>query len=204
MTQISEIVFMVYHKGVSQETFMSCPMHTHTAQPRKIMREGKLQFVSVRAPVSFMTFIPMKTFSLCISMCMAILSPLGDTVSAWNPELEWQEPFSTGKVMWKKIAPAPAYTILVSSDFCTIQSCLLKDSNPPNLNTSAVAGITHAIRGVSKAAGMVCVCICLYIHSYLLVCLALFTNITRPKTAKQFAALGKSVLQWIKFSAGVG
>lgn len=176
MTQISEIVFMVYHKGVSQETFMSCPMHTHTAQPRKIMREGKLQFVSVWAPVSFMTFIPTKIFSLCISMCMAILSPLGDTVSAWNPELEWQEPFSTGKVMWKKIAPAPAYTILVSSDFCTIQSCLLKDSNPPNLNTSAVAGITHAICGVSKAAGMVCVCMSIYIATSWFVWLCLQTS----------------------------
>lgn len=76
-------------------------------------------------------------------MCMAVLSPLDDSVSAWNPELEYQEPFSTGKVMWKKIAPAPAHTILVSSDFCAIQSCLLKDSKPLNLNISAAANIIY-------------------------------------------------------------
>lgn len=146
MTQISEIFFMVYHKGVSQETFMSCPMHTCThahAQPRKIMREGKLQFASVGTLVSFRTFILIKIYSLYISMCMAVLSPLDDSVSAWNLQLEYQEPFSTGKVMWKKIAPAPAHTILVSSDFCTIQSCLLKDSKPLNLNISAAANIIY-------------------------------------------------------------
>ena len=58
-------------------------------------------------------------------MCMGALSPLDDTVSAQNPELEYQEPFCTGKVMWKKIAPAPAQTIPVSCDFYTIQSGLL-------------------------------------------------------------------------------
>jgi len=87
-----------------------------------------------------MTFIPIKIFSLYISMCMAALSPLDDTVSAQNPELEYQEPFCTGKVMWKKIAPAPAQTIPVSCDFYTIQSGLLK---PLNLNISAIAWVTH-------------------------------------------------------------
>jgi len=133
MTQISEIFFMVYHKVFSQETFMSFLMHTH-AQPRKVTREGKPQFASVRTLVSFRTFIPIKIHSLSTSVCMATLSPLDDTVSAWNPELEYQKAFSTGKVMWKKIAPAPVHTILVSNDFCTVQSCLLKDSEPLNLN----------------------------------------------------------------------
>lgn len=44
---------------------------------------------------------------------MAMLSPLDDTVSAWNPELEYQEPFSTGKVMWKKTAP-DLHTVVLS------------------------------------------------------------------------------------------
>ena len=125
---------------------MSCPMYTRThthAQPRKIMKDGKLQFASVQTLVSFRTFIPIKMYSLYISVCMAILSPLDDTVSAWNPELEYQQPFSAGKVMWKKIAPAPAHTILVSSDFCTIQSCLLKDLKPLNLNISAAANVIY-------------------------------------------------------------
>lgn len=116
--------------------------HIH-AQPRKIMREGKLQFVSVWTLVSHRTFIHIKIYSLYISVCMDVLSPLDDTVSAWNLETEYQEPFSTGKVMWKKIAPAPAHTILVSSDFCTIQSFLLKDSTSLNLNISAAANIKY-------------------------------------------------------------
>lgn len=115
--------------------------HRHT-QPRKIMRKENLQFASLWTLVSFRTFIPIKIYSHCISVCIAILSPLDDTVSAWKPELEYQESFSTVKVMWKKIAAAPAHTILVSSDFCTIQSCLLKDSMPQNLNISAAANIT--------------------------------------------------------------
>lgn len=101
-------------------------------------------FASVQALVSFRTLIPIKIYFLYISMCMAVLSPLDDTVSAWNPELEYQEPFSTGRVMWKKIAPASAHTILISSDFCTIQSCLLKDSRLLNLSISAAANIIYA------------------------------------------------------------
>lgn len=65
-------------------------------------------------------------YSLFISVCMTMLSPLDDTVSAWNPELEYQEPFSTGKVMWKKTAPAPAHSSVVTNGFCTIQSCCLR------------------------------------------------------------------------------
>lgn len=53
-------------------------------------------------------------YALFISVCMAMLSPLDDTVSAWNPELEYQEPFSTDKVMWKKTAPQHLHTVVLS------------------------------------------------------------------------------------------
>lgn len=113
--------------------------HTHTTQ--KDNGGGKTA-VCIRMDTGFIQDIYFhKNIFLYISMCMAILSPLDDTVSAWNQELEYQEPFSTGKVMWKKTAPAPAHAILVSSDFCTIQSCSLKDSKPLNLDISAATNI---------------------------------------------------------------
>lgn len=147
--------------------------HIHTAQARKIMREGKLQFVSAGAPVSFMTFIPIKIFSLYISMCTAMLFPLDDTVSAQNPELEYQKPFRTGKVMWKKIAPAPAQTIPVSCDFCTIWSGLLR---PLNLNISAVARVVHVQCSWCEQSCRNDLCVYIYPVPPWFICLSLQTS----------------------------
>lgn len=113
--------------------------HTHSTS-QKDNEGGKTAVCISRSASFFHDIYSHKNVFLYISMCTAILSPLDDTVSAQNPELEYQKPFRTGKVMWKKIAPASAQTIPVSCDFCTIWSGLLR---PLNLNISAAARVVH-------------------------------------------------------------
>lgn len=133
---------------------------------------------------------------------MDMPSPLGDTVSVWNLELEYWEPFSTGKVMWKKTAPAPAHSSAVPSGVCTIQSCCLRTWSHWISISQQQTILNCAIQGVSKVAEKICICICLSIHTVTSCFVSLFTNtlrFTNIQAAKQSAIPGRSIYHQVKF-----